>query len=83
MVRLILSFFYVILGLLQCFLIKTYFDGLLENLFVGFIPIIIFTFLFILSTIIKRVAINAFAEKYRAQIERLISTKETSYKLMG
>lgn len=68
-VRFILSFFYVILGLLQCFLIKTCLDGFLETPFAAFIPVIIFAFLFILSSIIKYFATKAFAVKYRAQIE--------------
>ena len=69
--RFVLSFFYVLLGLLQCFLIITYFDGLLETIFVGFIPIIIFAFLFFLSAIIRRIAIKSFAEEYRTQIEKV------------
>ena len=74
-VRFALSFFYVVLGLLQCFLIKTYFDGLLENNFVGVIPVIIFAFLFSLSTIIKRKAIKDFAVEYRAQVKKYICTE--------
>ena len=69
----VLSFFYVILGLLQCFLIKIYLDGFLETPFVGFIPIIIFAFLFTLSTTTKSFVIQSFAVKYRTQIEKLIS----------
>lgn len=68
-----LSFFYVILGFLQCFLIITYLDGFLETPFVGFIPIIIFAFLFTLSTTTKSFVIKSFAVKYRTQIEKLIS----------
>ena len=70
--RFALSFFYVVIGLLQCFLIKTYFDGLLENIFVGFIPVIAFVFLFSLSAIIKRTAIKIFATEFRMQVEKLI-----------
>ncbi len=73
-----LSFFYVILGLLQCFLIKIYLDGFLETPFVGFIPIIIIAFLFTLSTTTKSFVIKSFAVKYRTQIEKLISMESTT-----
>ena len=77
-VRAALAFFYTSYGLLQCFLIKSYLDGSLDTPFVGFIPVIMFAFLFVLSTVTKSLAIKAFAVKYRTQIEELISMESTT-----
>lgn len=73
-VHLFLTFSCLVLGLLQCYLIKTYLDGFLLNQFAGLIPIIILAFILILSSTALKYVEACFAREYRKQIEGFISS---------
>ena len=74
-----LMVFYVLICLLQCYLIILSVNGSLGNPFVAFIPIIIFAFLFILSQQTMSLATKAFAKKYKIKIKELLSSDNMIY----
>lgn len=69
-------FFYVIIGLLQCFFLMMRFDGYLFGHFeVKYLPALFFVFLFVISNGILSIDTLLFANKFRRIVEELNSTK--------